>query len=189
MATSSDIPLGRVLRPDDARLRQIWTRERVIQALQDYAEVYGPYFTAAAFSPSTAKWRDELELVDRYRKGNPLHGNKPWPSLNAIKDKFDGSFNTARVAAGLEPNRPGPSRFHQKRPAGKHAPNRVIRDRVIVLPPKKSLDALKRADRAEARAGKAEREVARLTSELEKARDRIDELEQAAVNLVRDLTG
>jgi 5-methylcytosine-specific restriction endonuclease McrA len=104
--------------------QETWTRDRLIDALRRYAELYGPAFTASAFSPSTAKWRDDDdETVERYYRGDPVTG-EPWPSLNAIKSKFGGSFNEARVAAGLPANRPGPSR--RKRPDGAHRPVRDV---------------------------------------------------------------
>lgn len=101
-----------------------YDRDKIIRALRRYAELYGPDFTAAAFSPSTAKWRDEPEWIDRYYAGDP-DGIGAWPSLNAIKREFEGSFNAAREAAGLPANRPGPSQ-RPKRAAGEHAPVRDV---------------------------------------------------------------
>lgn len=74
-----------------------WTRETIIKALRRYAALYGDDFTAAAFSPSTAKWRDNgEEIIDRYYEGDPETG-AAWPSLNAIKTHAPGaSFNAAR---------------------------------------------------------------------------------------------
>lgn len=110
--------------------QKVHTRETVIQALRDYAATYGEDFTTAAFSPSTAKWRDEPELVERYYKGNPVTGER-WPSLNAIKTHAGGSFNRAREMAGFEPNSPGPSK--SRRAAGTARPIRDVRERVRVV--------------------------------------------------------
>lgn len=99
------------------------SRASIIEALQRYAHLYGDDFTAAAFSPSTAKWADRPELIDIYYAGDP-DGVGPWPSLNAIKSHFNGSFNEARVAAGLEPNRPGPAK--RRRKTGLHRPIRNV---------------------------------------------------------------
>lgn len=99
-----------------------WTRDTIIEALRRYAALYGPDFTAAAFSPSTAKWRDEpQETIDRYYDGDPDTG-AAWPSLNAIKSHTGGSFNEARKLAGLPANKPG----SKKRGAGEHRPVRDV---------------------------------------------------------------
>src|SRR3954453_8440117 len=100
--------------------QKVWTRDRIIQELRDYAELYGPDFTTAAFNPSVAKWRDDPESRERYLKGNPKTG-EPWPALNTIRKMF-GGFNAARVAAGLQPNTPGPSPARPQRAHHKHAP-------------------------------------------------------------------
>lgn len=144
--------------------KAIHTRDSIITALQRYAALYGDYFTAAAFSPSAARWTDnEAEYVDRYYQGDPDTG-LPWPSLNVIKSRFDNSFNEARLAAGLQPNKPGPG---NRRKAGQHAPQRdvsyakatriIYRDRV-------DTGAL---DKANTRAARAEARVERLTTEME----------------------
>lgn len=99
-------------------------QQKVIAALRRYASLYGEgSMTAAAFSPSTAKWRDEPVLVERYYAGDPETGS-PWPSLNALKAQFGGSFNAARLAAGLPPNRPGPAKG--RRESHKHQPIRGV---------------------------------------------------------------
>lgn len=127
----------------------------IIDALRRYAAEYGPDFTAAAFSPSTAKWRDEPELIERYYDAE---GVPRWPSLNAIKAQFDGSFNAARVAAGLPPNRPGPSKRKGRAP---------IRDvshqgRTVVVRDEKAIAVLERkVERLERRAERAEAAAAR----------------------------
>lgn len=102
----------------------VWTRDTIHKALRRYHELYGE-LTAACFNPSGGKWADRPELVERYYAGDPETG-LAWPSLNTVKSFHDGSFNAARVAIGLEPNRPGPNR----RAAGKHAPIRDVRERV-----------------------------------------------------------
>jgi DNA repair exonuclease SbcCD ATPase subunit len=106
--------------------QKVWTPSAVEQALRDYTELYGPEWTAAAFSTSSAKWADRQDLVDRYYKGNSLRGGTAWPSLNTIK-KIYGSITGARAALGLPANRPGPSK---RRAAGAHAPIRDVRERV-----------------------------------------------------------
>ncbi len=103
--------------------KMVWTREKVLEALERYTELYGPDWTAAAFSPAAAKWRDEPEMAERYVQGDPETG-APWPSLNVIKSRFDGSLNGAREALGLEPNKPGP---RKRRADHAHAPVRDMR--------------------------------------------------------------
>lgn len=144
-----------------------WTRETIIKALRRYAALYGDDFTAAAFSPSTAKWRDNgEEIIDRYYEGDPETG-AAWPSLNAIKTHAPGaSFNAARELAGLLPNKPG----SKKRAPGEHRPVRDVSHakatRVIYVE-KADADvgqlrrdlarAERRAARAEAKASATER--------------------------------
>lgn len=144
-----------------------WTRETIIEALLRYAELYGDDFTAAAFSPSTAKWRDEEWLVERYYEGDP-DGIGPWPSLNAAKRFFNGSFNEARIAAGLEPNRPGPAK---RRASGAHRPVRDVSHskatRTVFV--EKATDEA-RIRGLEQRLERAERRAERLDGALERSR-------------------
>lgn len=133
-----------------------FTREKIIDRLKRYADLYGPDFTAAAFSPSTAKWRDEpQETIDRYYLGDPETG-EPWPSLNAIKTPF-GGFNAARAAAGLPPNKPG----QRRRAPGEHAPVRDVSHaestRTIFVPSTAKDGDL---EKARARIDKLERQLA-----------------------------
>jgi hypothetical protein len=139
-----------------------WTRDNIITALKRYADLYGPDFTAAAFSPSTAKWRDEEYLADRYFEGDPETGAR-WPSLNAIKTPFGGSFNAAREAAGLPANKPGPAKGRRK--AGAHAPVRDVKHVTRTIHVEKDGGAereraIRRAERAEAKVERLERELA-----------------------------
>lgn len=149
----------------DGRRIGTWNRDKILQSLRDYAELYGDEYTTAAFNPSVAKWRDELYLVERYYAGNSRRGGEPWPSLNSIKTFFNGSFNEARIAAGLAPNTPGPSPGRPSRPAGVHAPIRdvvehrvmersersVMLSRALRLSEERVARAVARAERAEAR--------------------------------------
>lgn len=155
---------------------RLHSRDTIIQALRDYAELYGDAFTTAAFNPSVAKWRDRMDLRERYLAGNPRTG-EPWPSLNTIKGEFGGSFNAAREAAGLEANRPGPS-AGAKRAAGSVAPVRdvddrvrvVVRERVLADPGQNVSTRDLRA--AERRAERAEAKLATVSERLTAARAR-----------------
>lgn len=132
----------------------------IIRALRRYAELYGPDFTAASFSPSSAKWNDRPELAERYFAGDPATG-EPWPSLNSIKAPFGGSFNEAKRAAGLPINRPGPSKG--KRAPGTAAPIRDVRHETRTVYVEKDGDeTLRRLQRAEARAARLAARVAAL---------------------------
>jgi hypothetical protein len=159
---------------------------RAVQELRDYAQLYGPDFTTAAFNPSVAKWRDRPEDRERYLRGNVLRG-RPWLSLNTIKDAFGGKWNDAREAAGFERNRPGPGKG--KRAAHKHAPIRgvddhvrvrtVVRERVVREPAAPvgadpvATRSLERAlAAAEKRAAKAEDQLAKVNARLHEVRER-----------------
>lgn len=141
------------------------TRDDIITALRRYAELYGDDFTAAAFSPSTAKWRDDAASIERYYAGDP-DGIGAWPSLNSVKEHFGGSFNAAREAAGLAANKPGPSK-RRKRAAGSVAPVRGVshvgatRTVYVEKTDEETLARLRRdVARATARAERAEAKLA-----------------------------
>lgn len=155
------------------------TREQVIEALKEYARLYGPHFTAAAFNPATARWQDRPELADQYLQGRP--DGRLWPSLNAIKKLFPtpehpkGSFNEARKAAGLPVNAVGP-----RREKGKHRPIRDVRiERVYVQTEGKQTAWLRRELSAQ------ERRRERLEGQLEHAKADLATARAAASDVVR----
>lgn len=80
-----------------------WTREEIIEKIREWNDRYGEPPCSADWNPSLARWRAQDWRVERYRDGS-------WPSTNAAKRPFDGSFDAAVRAAGLEPHRPGPRR-------------------------------------------------------------------------------
>ena len=88
-----------------------WTRETIIEKITEWNELYGEPPCSADWNPSLARWRAQEWRAERYRDGI-------WPSTNAAKRPFDGSFDAAVRAAGLEPHRSGPRR----RPAGTARP-------------------------------------------------------------------
>jgi hypothetical protein len=96
-----------------------------------------------AYSLRAREWRAE-----RYREG-------VWPSTNAAKRPFGGSFDAAVRAAGLEPHRPGP-----RRAAGEARPAVVQRDGA----------ALVGRDRAAGEAAGDDREASDLAAALDRAR-------------------
>jgi hypothetical protein len=83
-----------------------WTRNDIIDAITEWAELYGEPPRAADWNPSAARWSAAAWRIERYRKGRP--DGTPWPSLNRAKAPFGGSLNAALAAAGFEPNKPGP---------------------------------------------------------------------------------
>src|SRR4051794_12169432 len=80
-----------------------WTRDSIITKIREWNELYGEPPCSADWNPSLARWRAQEWRADRYREG-------VWPSTNAAKRPFDGSFDAAVRAAGLEPHRSGPRR-------------------------------------------------------------------------------
>jgi hypothetical protein len=133
----------------DGRRITRWSRDSIIEKIQEWHARHGEAPCSADWNPSLARWRAQEWRVERYREGR-------WPSTNAVKRLFGGSFDEALLAAGLEPHRPGPRRV-----AGAARPDVAPR---APLPPRHVQDelaaALERAVRAEARAEAAERRLA-----------------------------
>jgi hypothetical protein len=115
-----------------------WTRELIIEKILEWEARYGEPPCSADWNPSLARWRAQEWRAERYREG-------VWPSTNAAKRPFGGSFDAAIRAAGMEPRRPGP-----RRGAGEATP--VVQQREAPL----RSDAL---ERAEARAAALERKL------------------------------
>lgn len=88
--------------------RSRWTRDDIIDAITEWAALYGESPRAADWNPSAARWSAAEWRIERYRRGRP--DGTPWPSLNRAKAPFGGSLNAALAAAGFEPNKPGPKR-------------------------------------------------------------------------------
>src|SRR3954449_4640785 len=132
-----------------------WTRETIIEKLHEWNELYGEPPCSADWNPSLARWRAQEWRAERYRAG-------VWPSTNAAKRPFGGSFDAAVRAAGLEPHRSGPRR----RPAGVARPD--VEQRAPMAP--RGVDeALLAADE---RARALERQVAALAKAVESAERR-----------------
>jgi hypothetical protein len=123
-----------------------WTRELIIEKILEWDARYGEPPCSADWNPSLARWRAQEWRAERYREG-------VWPSTNAAKRPFGGSFDAAVRAAGLEPHRPGP-----RRAAGEAGPK--VEPREAKPPRDGDLAAtLDRARAAEARAAALEREL------------------------------
>lgn len=125
-------------------------REFYTEALREYLGLYDE-LTAACFSPGSAKRNGRPDLVERYYAGRPSGGN--WPSLNAIKSAFGGSFNTAREAIGLEPNSTGPASGRRK--PGEAVPILDVRERLVYVPNERTRQLQARVSRLEERLASA----------------------------------
>jgi hypothetical protein len=157
-----------------------WSRETIIAKIREWDDRYGEPPCSADWNPSLARWRAQEWRVERYRDGL-------WPSTNAAKRPFGGSFDAAVRAAGLEPHRPGPRR----RAAGAARPDfpqrapqvaRSIDDELAaadarVREAERRLRAAeRRSERAEQAAGDARRRARRASereSRARRARDRV----------------
>jgi hypothetical protein len=80
-----------------------WSRETIIEKIQEWVRLHGEAPSSADWNPSLARWRAQEWRIERYRNGE-------WPSTNAVKRHFGGSFDAAVRAAGLQPAKPGPRR-------------------------------------------------------------------------------
>jgi hypothetical protein len=189
MTPSAQIAGGR-------RVRR-WSRETIIAKIQEWNDRYGEPPCSADWNPSLARWRAQEWRAERYREGF-------WPSTNAAKRPFGGSFDAAVRAAGLEPHKPGPRRraaltvrpdFPQREPqAPRSVEDELAEAEARVREAEARAEALERrlaaSERRAERAEKATREArrrARRASEREgrarRARDRV----QVAERRVREL--
>ncbi len=131
------------------RRNRRWTRDTIIEKITEWHARHGEAPGSADWNPSLARWRAQEWRVERYYDGS-------WPSTNAVKRAFDGSFDAAVRAAGLEPARPGPPRA-----AGTARPAAAPRHEVPAPRlPVSEADLVRRAEAAEARADRAEKRLA-----------------------------
>lgn len=147
-----------------------WTRELIIEKIREWNDRYGEPPCSADWNPSLARWRAQEWRAERYREG-------VWPSTNAAKRPFDGSFDAAVRAAGLEPHRPGPRR----RLPGEARP--AVEQRGAVLPralADELLAADERARLAEAHAAAVERRLTVAERRAERAEDKVGDARRRA---------
>jgi hypothetical protein len=97
-----------------------WTREEIVAKILEWEARYGEPPCSADWNPSLARHRHQEWRAERYRAGR-------WPSTNAVKRAYGGSFDAALRAAGREPHRPGPRRRGpgEPRPAVAVEPDRI----------------------------------------------------------------
>lgn len=141
------------------RRQAYWTRDKIIEKIRRWVELYGEPPRAADWNPSSAKWAAQTWRIERYEKGDPETGD-PWPSLNAAKKAFRDpetgkpSLNAAVKAAGYKPNRHGPPKRSEAGPTldeGKIEMHPLVR---VALE-----DARRRATEAEAKVEVRERQL------------------------------
>jgi hypothetical protein len=154
---------------DRPRVRR-WSRELIIEKIREWNDRYGEPPCSADWNPSLARWRAQEWRAERYYEGF-------WPSTNAAKRPFEGSFDAAVRAAGLEPRRPGPRRrvAGAARPAvaqREPAPPRALEDELA--------EAHDRTAAAEARATALERRLERALARAERAEDDIGDARKRA---------
>jgi hypothetical protein len=158
-----------------------WTRELIIAKIVEWNDRYGEPPCSADWNPSLARWRAQEWRAERYREGQ-------WPSTNAAKRPFGGSFVAALRAAGLEPHKPGPRRrlpraarpdVDQRAPHGPRGLEDELRAALERAEAAEArADALEqrleaseqRADRAEGMAGDARRRARRAADQAGRAR-------------------
>src|SRR3954447_10820869 len=147
-----------------------WTRESIISKILEWNELHGEPPCSADWNPSLARWRAQEWRAERYREG-------VWPSTNAAKRPFAGSFDAAVRAAGLEPHRSGPRR----RPPGSVRPD--VEQRVPLAPrsvDEALLDAAERVRAAERRAAELERRLEAAERRAERAEDMLGDARRRA---------
>jgi hypothetical protein len=136
------------------RSGSVVTREKAIERIRRWADFFGEPPCAADWNPSVARWRAQEWRIERYRAGDPETG-EPWPSLNAVKRRFGGSWDAAVRAAGLQPRRPGPARA--ARSAAPSVPPRAERLQAAVAAGVADDGLIERVRDAERHAAAAER--------------------------------
>src|SRR5256885_1664361 len=147
-----------------------WTRETIIEKIVEWNDRYGEPPCSADWNPSLARWRAQEWRAERYRAGI-------WPSTNAAKRPFDGSFDAAVRPAGLEPPRSGPRR----RPAGAARPD--VAQGAPLAPRSVGeglLEAEERVRDAERRAAALERRVEAAERRAERAEDQLGDARRRA---------
>src|SRR4051794_444825 len=146
-----------------------WTRETIIEKILEWNVRYGEPPCSADWNPSLARWRAQEWRIERYQEG-------VWPSTNAVKRPFGGSFDAAVRTAGFVPARPGP-----RRAAGLARPSVVPRE---PLAPRELDDALaagaESVRRAEGRAASLERRLAAAERRAERAEAQVADARRRA---------
>lgn len=80
--------------------RTVWTREAIVRAIREWAELYGEPPAMPDWSPSSARHLGNPERAERF-----LSANGRWPWATKVHQRF-GSWNAALEAAGFKPRAP-----------------------------------------------------------------------------------
>lgn len=103
--------------------RAFWTKDTIVQAIQEYNSRFGRRPSAWDWSPALARARAHperlAEIEERWQDG-------VWPSMTHVQGRF-GSWNAAIEAAGFEPNtlghRTDPERWRRNLRDGARGPH------------------------------------------------------------------
>src|SRR5215216_2596900 len=159
-----------------------WTRELIIEKILEWEARYGEPPSSADWNPSLARWRAQEWRAERYREG-------VWPSTNAAKRPFGGSFDAAVRAAGLEPRRPGPRRraagsarpqVEPRAPRVGNVPEGERHEGASRLAGETDLEAADRAGAADARVAALERARVVAESRADRAETKLSEARRRA---------
>src|SRR4051812_16782476 len=127
-----------------------WTRDSIIEKIAEWHDRHGEAPSSADWNPSLARWRAQEWRIERYRDG-------VWPSTNAVKRAFDGSFDAAVRAAGFTPARPGPRRgAGEARPLVGQRPEPGSPEERALAAEARAAELTRRLEAAERRAERAE---------------------------------
>jgi hypothetical protein len=80
--------------------RQIWTKEKIIVAIREFADRYGRPPSAWDWNPHMALNGGTVSVYDRF------YTDGCWPYTHYVQERF-GSWNAGIAAAGFTPRRPG----------------------------------------------------------------------------------
>src|SRR5215208_4381080 len=131
-----------------------WTCESIIEKIADWNGRYGEPPCSADWNPSLARWRAQEWRVDRYYAG-------AWPSTNAVKRPFGGSFDAA-ARPDMPQRAPQAPRSVDDELLAAAAAVREAETRAAALERRLRV-AERRADRAEEAVGEARRRARRAT--------------------------
>lgn len=80
--------------------KRVWTRELIIERMQEFAEKHGRNPSATDFSPALARQRGQIEIAKYWKESGR------YPATATVVKVF-GSWNKAMQAAGFPPNKSG----------------------------------------------------------------------------------
>lgn len=84
---------------DHRRLHAVWSKDKIITEIKEFADEFGRPPTAFEWNPSAARSSGWSKTAD-------LFENRTWPSSTVVQYHF-GSWSKAILAAGFQPRRVG----------------------------------------------------------------------------------